>query len=227
MDEVMETPTPLETESEFADYTEPTPDPTPEPEPTPDFKAELEAMKKEIEKDRKNLQKGFDEIARRERELAAPKMSELKEGDDIPDLDPTAAKALKKFLDENYGGYFQTTEMVAADLFESELDTFAEKRDLDADALRSLISERGLQPRDYTRKAFRDLLNDAATLLKPVDSDALREQVREEIMRELADQGVVVEAAKPKRTESTLESGFDDEMTPEQKLAFWKRKGFI
>ena len=215
-------------QTEFADYSEPT-EAAPEPEaaPAPD----LTAKEKELAKKERALQKGFAEIARREKELQVPPMKAIDEGDDIPDLDPVAQKALKKYLDSQYGGYFQAQEMLTADLFESELENFAEKKGVDADDLRDFVSEKGLQPKDYSRKGFRELLNDSYTLMKPYDPEAEREritaEVREQVLKELADQGVVVEAVKPKRSDNSALPSNVDEMTPEERLSFYQRKGWI
>ena len=217
-------------ETVVADYSEPT-EAAPEPEPQPDLAAERAEWEKERAKKERALQKGFDEIARRERELQNVAQPKVEEGDDIPDLDPVAQKALKKYLDTQYGGYFQAQEMLTQDLFESELESFADKKGVDADDLREFVQTKGLAPKEYTRKGFREMLSDSYTLMSPVNLDEAIENAkregREAALRELADQGIIVEGVKPKRSETSALPANVDDMTPEQRLDFYHRKGWI
>ena len=215
-------------ETVVADYSEPQ-EAAPEsaPEPAPDYAAK----EKELAKKERALQKGFDEIARRERELQNVAQPKIEEGDEIPDLDPVAQKALKKYLDSQYGGYFQAQEMLTQDLFESELESFADKKGVDADDLREFVQTKGLAPKEYTRKGFREMLSDSYTLMSPVNLDEAIENAkregREAALRELADQGIIVEGVKPKRSDNTAFPTDVDNMTTQERLEFYARKGWI
>ena len=208
----------------------PEPEAVPETTPEQDYaklKADLEAERAKLEKDRKALSKGFNEIAQRERELTKPTE------EDVPELDPTATKALEAFMQKKYGTYFNGVESLYDDLANSELVRVAKENDIEPDTLRETIVERGLAPQQASLSALRTSLETAAKLVKAdnFSPDTVREEIRaeerEKLLKELNEQGVNIEAVKPKRSDATAKAtSVDfDRMTPDQKIAWYKDQG--
>lgn len=217
MDEAMETPTLEEA--------------PPETPPEPDLEAIKTSIAEEraaLEKEKKALQKGFQEIARREKEVTRPPVDD----DDTPDLDDAAKAALGKYMQKEYGGYFSGLEKLYEDMASNEVERYAKDHELDADDLRAAISDNGLAPQDPTISAVRDTLEKAARIVQSskFDLDKERERLKAELREELAEQyekGVNIEGLRPKRGEAAAPEGDIYEMTPEQRLAWYKEKGYI
>ena len=225
MDE--ETIQPTEEESVVADYSD-TPDaaPPPEPEPQPD----LEARLKELEKKEKALQKGFQEIAEREKRIAAPKPTV--DDDPLANLDPEAQKILDAFMEKKLGAYEQAVGGLLNDTMESEMESYAKAKDIDPEAMMEVVRDKGLAPKGFTRKDRLEVYDLAAAVVQAnnrVDIDTLVNEKVEARLAELAEQGQIAGAPRPARTEVAPEGAdsFNEDWPAEQKLSFWKKKGYI
>jgi hypothetical protein len=193
---------------------------TPEVDET---EAEREKIRAEVEaefaKKEKALQKGFQEIADRERAISSPPPVD----DDVPELDETAAKALKKFIETEYGAQLGQSTAVMNSLAERELQKFASDKEVDADEIRALIEDYGLVKKPGL-DGVEDALNKAYNLQRALNFDpkAEAEKLREQSIAE-AEEGVRVEGVKPKRGASPVSSNEDvHEMSTADRLAYYK-----
>jgi len=192
-----------ETTLETVEPTEP--EPTPEPDPSEEIKAREEA----IAKRERELQKGFDEVARRKRELEeAPAPAD----EELPELPEETAKVLDKYFDAKYGSKIKAVDNLYADLLDTELA----KRE-DPDAIREVIAEYGFVPKDDSIAAIREVFDKAESVAKAksLNPEAERERIRAEerkaILEELAADGVHIETIEPKRSETSPEVSLDDD----------------
>lgn len=177
--------------------------------PSPD--AEFKAREEAIAKRERELQRGFDEVARREREAASRTAPPVEE-DDIPEIPEDTAKALDKFFTEKYGTKLRAVDNLYADVVENELA----KRE-NPDAIKDAITEYGLMPKDDSISAIREVFDKAETIAKAKSSnpdaerEAIRAEERKKLLEELAAEGVHVETIEPKRSETSPEVSLDDD----------------
>lgn len=185
-------------------------------EPAPDPLAEERARIAERERE---LQKGFDEIARREREIQS-RAPEPTPTDDDDEFDPEAMKVLERALAKT--PYAQAVQNLYVETAEAELQRFAEKKGIDPDKLRDTIAEKRLLAGAGTSlAAVQSALKDAADILtaKTFDPEAERERIRAEEIQKLRDEGVRIEDVKPKRTEIGTGKAdfFDEDLSPDER----------
>lgn len=180
-----------------------------EPEPTPDPAAELTARQEAIDKRERELQKGFDEVARRKRELE--EAAKPADDEDVPQIPEQTAKALDKWVRENYGSEFAKIDRIYADAVDNEIA----KRG-DPDAIKAVIVEYNLAPKSDSLADVREVLDRAEAIAKSNsrDPEAEKADMRKQILAELAEQGVQVETIAPKRSDSSPEASLDDDDLP-------------
>lgn len=185
-----------------------------EPE-APDPAAELAAREEAIAKRDKELNKGFDKLAREKRELEAKLADASAPEEELPELPEETRKVLKKMFDEEYGAKLKAVDNLYSDMVDTELS----KRE-NPDAIKEIISEYGFMPKDDTIASVREVFDKAEAIAKSksVNPEALREQIRTEereaILKELAAEGVQVETIEPKRSEQTPDWSLDDDDVP-------------
>lgn len=217
-----------------------------EPEPKPDEGEKggdtHEPTAEELSKKERDLQKGFEEVARERKRLAelqerldqsvpakgkAPDEGDEGEGDDS--ITPEGRKILRKFVEEEFGGYFGGIEQMYADMVNGELQRFATEKGVDAEELTRIIQERNMAPKDYTLTEARNVYEQAYALhqAQNFDPEALEQKIREKLLTELAEQGVTIEGITPKPKPSG-ESHEPEipvyDMTPKERLAHLKQK---
>lgn len=186
----------------------------------------LEERQAELDKREKDLNKGFMEVAARERELSErPVYMEEPEDDDVPPLAPEAEKVLDKYFERKYGHVIKAQQEMYADTVNSELESISQRTGVAPEDILSVINETGLYPRDDSIKSARETLSAAAEIYKArtFNRDELEKSVREQVLKELAESGATIEAVKPTR-ELPDEAVDVDSMTPQQRYEFYKRK---
>ena len=212
-----------------AEVAEPVAEEAPAPEPTPD----LEARLKELEKKEKALQKGFQEIAAREKRLtAAPSVAPAADDDPLANLDPEAQKILDAFVERKLGAYNQAVGSLLNDTMESELESYAKSKDVDPADIMEVITERNLQPRGFTRKDRMDVYDLAAAVVKANRDDDIESRIQAEVEKRiasLAEQGQVAGAPRPARVDVGEDEVVnpDDFDNPADRIAWYKRKGLL
>lgn len=180
--------------------------------PEVDPAAELKAREEAIAKRERELQRGFDEVARREREAARPAPVE---DDDIPEIPEETAKALEKFFADKYGDKLRAVDNLYADVLDTELS----KRE-NPDAVRDIIAEFGLVPKDDSVRAIREVFDKAEAIARTrdLDPEALKAEAKaeaeKEILSRLAAEGVNVDTIEPKRSDAAPDATLDDDDLP-------------
>jgi len=174
--------------------------------------------KAEVAKREKELQKGFDEVARREREVSTPKAP-------APELDPDAQAAVKALIESEYAPVLQQASMAMASLADDKLKAFAAEKGVDPDTLRETISQYNLVTKpglegvdDAIKAAYR--IHAATTF----DATKERERIREELIAE-QEGGVRIEGVREKKGASAPTSTENvHDMNPDERLAYYKEK---
>ena len=205
--------------------------PTPEVEQTePDPKAEydaklaeLEAQRAEVEKKEKDLSKGFRTIA--EREKALQQTAQPTEDDGIYDLDPKGRKTIEAIASEVAA---KTEQNVRAEMFGYVAEEFARENNVEVDALVETLQEAGVQPQGNTIADFRRVLQTGNEIMrsKSRDTDAEREAMKQELLEEIAREGIVrLEGSTAKATKPTKgDDPMDESLSPEARIELIKKK---
>lgn len=202
---------------------EETPEPVSEPEqvaePAPDI-AEREAA---IAKRERELQQGFDRIARERRELEQRATPPAEEPDVA--LDPEAEKALDAWAAKKLGPQLKQFEVYQQSVAQRELEKFAKANDLDPEEVGQTVLDNNLL-RDLTPQGIASALDSAQRIIKAAKFDPAAEEqrIREKVLAELAEQGAVV-AGVPKPTtrgDSSLKGSWeaardDDSLSAEER----------
>lgn len=186
--------------------------PEPTPDPLAERQAELDAKAAELAKKEKDLGRGFQEIAERERALT-PKEDKFA---GTPDLDEDSRKLLDKYIDSKLGNQLGLVERMYVDMANSELERFAEAKGIDVDVLKDTIRDYGLAPTDDSIASMRSVFDRAAKVVKASEFDEesyrkkVEDEVRESLLKQYAEQGVSVDAITPTRTEPSVDASLDD-----------------
>ncbi len=209
-------PAPVEEPSAVeAEATEPEPAPEPSWYEKAGFESEADALKK-IE----NLKKWETDLNRKSSELGAQKTQPAPEpvaapadtDDPYAGLDPSSAATLKKITE--YEARRIAAEMVAqvapgAELgvaqfnraAQKEFETFAQSNDVDGSELSEVMDTHNLWPDKPDLELLNEQMKVAAAFIKQskFDPEAEREKLREEILKELKDEGASVKAVEPNK----------------------------
>lgn len=218
----------VEQESITSDFSIPETTPEPEPPKVDDVAERLAA----IEKREKDLQKGFEEIARRKRDLEQPPPVAAPKSD-APQLDPEAQRILDEYVTPKLAPYEAAISTLLQDTMETEMEAYAKAHDLDPDKLMEVVRDKQLTPRGVSRKDRQEVYELAAAVAKTsaaVDIDSLVNAEVEKRLAALAEQGATVVA--PPKTERAEQVGGDTEVSPDDligdaKIAWFKSKGWI
>jgi|MudIll2142460700_1097286.scaffolds.fasta_scaffold00080_11 hypothetical protein len=240
--EEVEEPSVLGRETVTADYAEfaeqAADEPAQETEEVPDWRAQLEAERKALEKREKDLNRGFEEIARREKlvERFADNMTPAQAAaaasqTDVPELSPEAQLAVDSYFQQKYGSQLNQVDVLYNDLAESELQSFAEKQGIDPEELKQVIIDNNLQPNAKSLTDIRASLKKASLIREgsTVNREAIAAEERAKVLRELAAKGIQVEGVKPKRAADPGPNPNPDfdMMTPEQRIAWYEAKEIL
>jgi len=215
------------------------PETEPEPEAEePETEQPQVPTPEQLQKKEHDLQKGFEEVARRKKELdeiqsrlaaGAIEEDEDLEPEAAEDLTPEAREILKRFVSNEFGPVFNTVETMYAEMVNSELSRFASEKGVDEATLVETIRDNGLFPKDYSLASAKEVYERAYALHRAenFDEKTLEERIREKVLSELAEQGVRVEGVSPKAStppepEASGESVYD--MTPDERLKHLQRK---
>lgn len=222
MDEDMEITTPTE---------EPAEEQAPEQPDYEAMKADIEAKTAELSKKEKALQKGFEEISRRERAIPQPRPDTT----DAPELDPAAERALDAYVARKYGPTLAAGESAYYNLMDASFESAATKYGVDADAIRETVQRLGINPKSNDIRDVREAIEAAAdiTSKSSLDPAAIEKQVearvREQLFKELSEKGVNIDAVVPAKASKAAEPAGTDlyEMDPDQRVAWYKAKGWV
>lgn len=205
------------------------PEETPEADPLAEARAALEAREAELAAKEKSLQKGFNEIAERERAVASRSIPATPEAE----LDPELEKQLDPYIDrlvaKKYGGALDAAQSAFFVSVEAELERFSEKENVEPEVLNAVIEEYGLRPQDASIASVRDVFRKAAALHRATtfDAEAERQRLREELLKEQAG-GTRVDAVRPLRTEvggAELDEAALEALSPAERYAYLKNAG--
>ena len=196
--------------------------PAPTAEPTVDITArEAELKKREAELNKWNMR-----IAEREKALAATPAAPKADGEPaLPPLSEDAEKMLDDFIQRKLGSKLNVIDTLFEDTIESELESFAASKGVDADTLRATLAETGIQPREFSRKGFKEAFSAAYDIHKSrtFDLEAEKAKWKDEIMAELKSQGIRPDSVEPSsRVDLDAEPSSlmdDSEVSPSDKYA--------
>lgn len=182
-----------------------------EPDETPEPEIDIEAEKSRIAEERaaiakreKELQRGFQEIAARERAAQTPKPVEA---DPFADLDPQQAAWLKSTIEKTASAAIspelQSMQQFLVSTINDQIDAYAKEQGVDPGDVRDIINTYGLAPSDNSIASVRDVASKAVKLLQvdTFDPKAEERRITEKVLADLADKGVKVEAVRPARAE--------------------------
>lgn len=190
---------------------------------SPDLEAERAALAKqreELAKKEKDLNRGFMEIAEREKKLTVPPKE-----DELPDVPPEAAKILDAYIGKKLTPLEQKLERTYYDGVNAELERQAEKAGIPPEEILKVATELHLAPADDSISAARDVFVSAANIIKGRTSvpDELKTKLREEILEELAKEGVRVEGVRKTR-ELPDEEPDEEALSPKERYELIKKK---
>ena len=187
----------------------------------------LEERQAELDKRERDLNKGFMEVAARERELAERPiyMEQSEEEDDTPPLAPEAEKVLDKYIQKKVGPLLQAQQVLYAETVNSELEAVSARTGIPSEEIIQAINETGLAPKDDSIKSAREVLSAAAEIVKArnFNVEDMKKQIREDLLKELAESGASIESVKPTR-ELPQEVVDYDQMSPQEKYEFLKSR---
>lgn len=194
---------------------------------------EIERMREELAKRERDLNKGFMEIAERERRIAELLESRSLGGsndddEDIP-LSPESKEILDKFvtkkLSREIEPIIRAQEELYAETIENEIANAAEKFGVPEESIVEVLATTEMAPKDRSLKAARDVVYAAAKIAKAqsIDESEIERRVREKILKELAEQGATVAGVKPAR-QLPDERVPVDEMSARQRYEYYKSK---
>jgi len=187
----------------------------------------LEERQAELDKRERDLNKGFMEVAARERELAERPiyMEQSEEEDDTPPLAPEAEKVLDKYIQKKVGPLLQAQQELYAETVNSELEAVSARTGIPSEEIIQAINETGLAPKDDSIKSAREVLSAAAEIVKArnFNVEDMKKQIREDLLKELAESGASIESVKPTR-ELPQEVVDYDQMSPQEKYEFLKSR---
>ena len=168
----------------------------PPPEPAADLAAkEAELKRKEAELNKWNMR-----IAEREKALAGEPKPEPKKADgELPPLSEDAEKVLDDFIQRRLGSKLGVIDTLFQDTIDAELENFAASKGVEADVLRETLAASGIQPKEFSRRGFREAFSAAYDIhqSRSFDRDAEREKMKAEILAELKEQGIRPDSVEP------------------------------
>lgn len=212
----------IDTTEEVQEQVEEVEAPQIDPEVAERLKAEAKAeIEAEYSKKERDLQRGFEEIAERERRLAAPPV----QAEPVPELDPEAERAVSALIERQYGSRLASAEQAMEAIANDKLKAFAAEKGVEAGALRETIAEFGLV-RKPGLEGVEDAIEAAYRIQqsKTFDPEAERARIREELLAE-AQGGVRVEGITPRRGTPAVSSNEDvHEMSTADRMAYYKEK---
>ncbi|MEO0073655.1 MAG: hypothetical protein ABIK43_03195, partial [candidate division WOR-3 bacterium] len=140
---------------------------------------EIERLREELAKRERDLNKGFMEIAERERRIA--ELLEARslggsdeEDDDIP-LSPESKEILDKFvtkkLSREIEPIIRAQEELYAETIENEIASAAEKFGVPEESIIEVLTTTDMAPKDRSLKAARDVVYAAAKIAKAQSID--------------------------------------------------------
>ena len=224
-----------------------TPQETPAPEPTteapPEFTDEqiagalgvdVEFYTNEVKPNAKNFDKMYSKLNARamalaEQEKAAatkPEPEPAPEPDEDVELDAKAQKALKRFIESEFGGYFEAIQQTATASVEAVIEEFSEKaKDVDANRVTEVMDELGLWTRNASqlKKNFDRALKLVKAESAESDLEAKAEKLAQErLERLLEEKGLkdaeVVSVKKSPKVENIDNTDWREVDDPDEKF---------
>jgi hypothetical protein len=187
------------------------------------LKEELDAQRAELDKRSRDLNKGFMEIADRERRLTA----EPEEKDDeVPEVPPEAAKILDRYIDKRTKPLEEALQNTYVESVGMELERFAEKAGRTEEELLTVVQEYNLTPKDNSLGAAREVFKKAADIMEAKSrgsEEDLKAKLKAEILEELAKTGVRIEGVAAAR-ELPDDNPDEEELSQSQKYELFKRR---
>jgi hypothetical protein len=194
------------------------------PEPAVDY----EALKAENDKKERNLNKWSMELAERERRLAAPAASAAPEA--VSEVDPENLKAVapyvKAIIESDYAPKLNAAEAMMESFIEDDLTRFAKDKGIEPDDIMEVITQRNLSAQGPALADVRKVFQDAYDIMQASSFDpvAKEAELREKILKELAEQGAEIVSVKEGRAAGSKPTLDTDSMSMDERYDYLKSK---